>query len=64
MSEVLTGLGHTVEEAATGRTGIERLESRHYDLIALDLKLPDTDGKTIWRWLGSNRHSWRRAWSS
>ena len=55
LSEVLTGLGHTVEEAATGRAGIERLESRHYDLIALDLKLPDTDGKAIWRWLGSNR---------
>jgi two-component system NtrC family sensor kinase len=26
-----------------------------YDLIALDLKLPDTDGKAIWRWLRS-RH--------
>ena len=44
-----------VEEAATGEAGIEGLKGGQYDLIALDLKLPDTDGAAIWRWLGANR---------
>jgi signal transduction histidine kinase len=55
LTEVLTGLGHTVDEVATGQAGMERLEQDTYDLIALDLKLPDTDGKDIWRWLRAHR---------
>jgi signal transduction histidine kinase len=54
LTEVLTGLGHSVEEAGTGYAGMQRLERGTYDLIALDIKLPDTDGKAIWRWLRSN----------
>ena len=53
-TEILTGLGHAVDEAATGQAGMERLERNSYDLIALDLRLPDTDGQTIWRWLRSH----------
>ena len=53
--EVLTGLGHTVDEAATGEAGMQHLDRQSYDVIALDLKLPDIDGKVIWRWLHS-RH--------
>jgi CheY-like chemotaxis protein/anti-sigma regulatory factor (Ser/Thr protein kinase) len=53
--EVLTGLGHTVDEAATGEAGMRCLEQHTYDVIALDLRLPDIDGKVIWRWLHS-RH--------
>ena len=54
LTEILTGLGHTVDAAATGQAGLRRLEEGSYDLIALDLKLPDTDGKAIWRWLRSH----------
>jgi two-component system NtrC family sensor kinase len=53
--DVLAGLGHTVEEAGTGEAALQRLERGSYELIALDLKLPDTDGKTIWRWLQEHR---------
>ena len=53
--EVLTGLGHTVDEAATGEAAMQHLDRQSYDVIALDLKLPDIDGKVIWRWLHS-RH--------
>src|SRR5262249_51163340 len=49
--DVLTGLGHTVDEAATGEAGMHCLERQTYDVIALDLRLPDIDGKVIWRWL-------------
>jgi len=55
LTEVLTGLGHTVDEAATGAAGLQRLERGTYDLIALDLKLPDIDGKAIWRRLRTHR---------
>jgi signal transduction histidine kinase/CheY-like chemotaxis protein len=55
LTDVLVGLGHSVDEAATGQAGLDRLAKEDYDLIALDLKLPDTDGKAIWRWLRANR---------
>src|SRR5262249_18710611 len=43
--EILTGLGHEVEQAATGTAAMTRLENQVYDVISLDLKLPDKDGK-------------------
>ena len=36
--------GHTVDAVFDGRNGIERLTQRHFDLVLLDLKLPDIDG--------------------
>jgi len=51
LTEVLTGLGHTVTVAATGQEGLRHLEQSGYDLVTLDLKLPDIDGKLIWRWI-------------
>ncbi|PYM13815.1 MAG: hypothetical protein DMD81_19985 [Candidatus Rokuibacteriota bacterium] len=51
LSEVLTGLGHEVEQAATGEAAMTRLEHQDYDVITLDFKLPDQDGKEIWNWL-------------
>jgi two-component system NtrC family sensor kinase len=43
-----------VDEAATGRAGLERLQSGSYDLVTLDLKLPDVDGRVLWHWLRSH----------
>jgi signal transduction histidine kinase/ActR/RegA family two-component response regulator len=51
LTEVLTGLGHHVDEAATGQAAMKRLEQDTYDLVTLDLKLPDTDGKDVWNWI-------------
>src|ERR1700730_3604541 len=36
--------GHTSDVAFTGRDGLERAQSSEYDVIVLDLMLPDTDG--------------------
>ncbi len=55
LTEVLTGLGHTVDEAATGQASLTHLQQRDYDLITLDLKLPDADGKLIWRWIREHK---------
>ncbi len=39
--------GHTVDAVFDGRNGIERLTQRHFDLVLLDLKLPDIDGMQL-----------------
>ena len=36
-----------MEEAATGRAAMAKIETGHYDVITLDLRLPDVDGTAI-----------------
>jgi two-component system KDP operon response regulator KdpE len=43
----LRSQGYAVEEAATGRQGLERLATRGADLVVLDLGLPDLDGHEV-----------------
>ncbi len=49
--DVLASRGHRVEAVASGREAMARLENGRYDMIALDLRLPDADGRTVWEWL-------------
>jgi DNA-binding NtrC family response regulator len=44
---VLAPLGYSVEFALDGHTGLEATRSRPFDLILLDMKLPDIDGMEI-----------------
>jgi CheY-like chemotaxis protein len=39
--------GHEVEEASGGRSALELLRSRDYDVILLDLRMPDLDGAQV-----------------
>jgi len=48
VTEVMHGLGHHVGEATTGHEALLRLQERHWDLVMLDLRLPDVDGPTVW----------------
>ena len=41
---VLSDQGHTVEAVHDGRSGLALLEKNHYELVLLDMKLPDIDG--------------------
>ena len=43
------GLGHTVDAAGTGSDAHALLESRRYDALLLDLRMPDTSGDAIYR---------------
>lgn len=43
----LTGAGYQVDLAENGRTAIDKLHSVDYDLLILDLMLPDMDGLTV-----------------
>ncbi|MCP3889828.1 MAG: response regulator [Desulfobulbaceae bacterium] len=43
-SLILSDLGHKVQTCMTCGEGIENIKKTNYDLILLDLKLPDKDG--------------------
>jgi CheY-like chemotaxis protein len=48
---VLQALGYSPDVAENGQTGIEMAEAGSYDLILLDVQLPDIDGWTVSRHL-------------
>ena len=45
----LTFEGYTVEKAADGRAGLALAQSKHFDLIALDIMLPGLNGFEVLR---------------
>ncbi|HTF96872.1 MAG TPA: PAS domain S-box protein [Cellvibrio sp.] len=47
LATALNALGLDVDHALTGQTALERLQLRDYDLITLDLQLPDMHGLDI-----------------
>ncbi len=51
LTEIFTGLGHEVESVSTGRGSITAMEKQAFDLVILDLRLPDIDGKEVWQWI-------------
>jgi len=44
---VLTEEGHRVEEYTSGKAGLNAIRQGAYDVVLLDIKLPDTDGMEI-----------------
>jgi two-component system NtrC family sensor kinase len=46
---LLTQHGWRVDMAAGGRTGLECVERRAYDLIVSDIRMPDGDGEEFYR---------------
>jgi len=53
---IATGLrreGYAVDLAEEGETAIGKLETAEYDLVCLDLNLPDMDGRAVCRWIRS-----------
>jgi DNA-binding response OmpR family regulator len=48
MGEFLTDLGYKVTTATTGKTALEAASNSEYDLIFLDIYLPDEDGVVVY----------------
>ena len=44
-AQLITLLGHNVEVAATAEQAKQKLENEHYDVLMLDIMLPD--GRTV-----------------
>ena len=47
MSKMLSRIGAVTRLAETASDGLSALESEHYDLLILDLMLPDIDGYEV-----------------
>lgn len=48
---VLSDEGHRVAHCITGQKGLLELERNAYDLVLLDMKLPDIDGSRILKFI-------------
>jgi CheY-like chemotaxis protein len=46
---VLTGEGHTVETVDNAIEALRRIESRNYDLVLVDIKMPGMSGTTLYK---------------
>lgn len=51
LTDVIGELGHQVDSTGSGQEAMARLEQQTYDLVTLDLGLPDMDGKDLWHWI-------------
>ncbi len=47
VSKALTEFGYNITWASTGSEGLEKIQSGQYDLVILDIMLPDIDGFSI-----------------
>lgn len=49
LEDVLAGDGHVVTTASSGRRALELLAGRAFDLILLDVRMPEIDGAQFFR---------------
>ncbi len=48
-SRLLIGQGYSVQPAMSGQEAIAHLETEPFDLLVIDIKMPDMDGLTVLR---------------
>ncbi len=49
LAEILTGARHRVVTAGSGREALERMAAERYDVILTDIRMPDLDGRALYR---------------
>ena len=54
---VLAEKGHAVDHCMTGRAGLSAVERGKYDVVLLDMKLPDIDGTEVLKALRGKAHA-------
>lgn len=47
LAGLLSSSGHSVEQAVSGREGLEKMEKRRFDLVITDLSMPEMDGWAV-----------------
>lgn len=47
LSTILSSVGHDVETCGSGAEAIRRLEARHFDVVVLDLVMPEISGLVV-----------------
>ena len=54
LAKVLTRTGHHVDTALDGREALNKLQKNVYDVVFLDLKIPDLPGQAVYGWIKHN----------
>jgi CheY-like chemotaxis protein len=49
LAEILAGAQHRVAAVSSGREALERMAAERYDVILTDIRMPDLDGRTLYR---------------
>jgi len=49
LEEILVRARHRVVTVSSGREALERLATQHYDVIFADMRMPDLDGRALYR---------------
>ena len=60
LKRVLTGEGHEVETVASAGDALERIKGTRYNLILLDIKLPDKSGIELYKHIKDATPSWAK----
>jgi CheY-like chemotaxis protein len=47
LSTILTSVGHDVETCGSGAEALRRLDARHFDVVVLDLIMPEVSGLVV-----------------
>ena len=55
LAQILRRQGYEVDEAADGSAALRLLKGRGYDLLLLDLNMPDVDGFDVLRYVQANQ---------
>ncbi|GAH16631.1 unnamed protein product, partial [marine sediment metagenome] len=48
---VLAGEGFEVDIAVNGKVAQDMIEDKKYDLFLIDIRLPEMDGKELYKWI-------------
>lgn len=54
LGEALTPLGYSVEKALTAKDAIRKMGMGSFDVIILDIKMPEMDGQELYQWATEN----------
>ncbi|MCA9550682.1 MAG: response regulator [Myxococcales bacterium] len=56
-AQMLRQLEVEVDVVADGQAAIEAMKARHYDVVLMDVEMPEVDGRAATRWLRDHEHA-------